>query len=217
MMSSPVSDRVVTLLAGSSVRCRQWAEQDVGPYYLAEAPTRRDVTEDRDGVALTLGLALSTSQGSPLAGDSVEIWHCDAGGRYSGYPPPASEGEPGSPGYLADRMFLRGKQTADESGRVEFRTIYPGWYPGRTVHVHLIARASGRVFTSQLYFPDALSEVVLALPPYRDRPGRDTTNDTDVIFPTGGDPAVLDVTPAEAGYLGVAHLHIPVNEGVAAD
>src|SRR6185312_15116723 len=101
---------------------------------------------------------------------SVEIWHCDASGRYSGFPPPeAASNGTGSPEYLKDRTFLRGRQDDDGYGRVEFRTIYPSWYPGRTVHIHVIARALGRVFTSQLYFDDPLSDSILARPPYNHR------------------------------------------------
>ena len=59
---------------------------------------------------------------------------------------------------------------------VEFRTIYPGWYPGRTVHIHLIVQVDERVLTSQLYFPEPVNDDVLSQPPYAERPGRDTTN-----------------------------------------
>jgi len=83
---------------------------------------------------------------------------------------------------------------------VEFLTIYPGWYPGRTVHIHLMVHVDDAVLTSQLYFPDEVSDQVLARAPYAERPGRDTTNATDEIFPTGGDPAVLDVGPADDGF-----------------
>jgi hypothetical protein len=97
---------------------------------------------------------------------------------------------------------------------VEFGTTYPGWYPGRTVHIHVIVHTPDAVFTSQLYFPDRISEAVFASPPYRDRPGRDTTNDTDVILPTGGEPAVLDVVPIERRYRAAICLVVPaVHDG----
>lgn len=210
MPAPSVTAPIAGLLAGTAVVCRQWAEQDLGPYYLHEAPNRRYVTEDRVGVALDLGLALADDDGAPLDSASVEIWHCDAHGRYSGFPPPDAAGAGSSLEYLKDRTFLRGRQGADGSGRVEFRTIYPGWYPGRTVHIHVIARALGRVFTSQLYFDDELSDFVLSQPPYSDRTGRDTINATDGIFPTGGAPAVLEIVPAADGYLAAARLHLPV-------
>ena len=82
---------------------------------------------------------------------------------------------------------------------VEFRTIYPGWYPGRTVHIHLIVAADDRVRISQLYFPEPVNADVLARPPYADRPGRDTTNATDTILPTGGDAAVSTSNPSVTG------------------
>jgi protocatechuate 3,4-dioxygenase beta subunit len=92
---------------------------------------------------------------------------------------------------------------------VEFRTIYPGWYPGRTVHIHLIIHTEEHVLTSQLYFPDETNNAVLALTPYMTRPGRDTTNDIDEIFATGGDPAVLDIVPTHDGYRAGICLALP--------
>ena len=111
--------------------------------------------------------------------------------------------------YVADQSFLRGRQVSDAEGMVEFLTIYPGWYPGRTVHIHLMVHTDDAVLTSQLYFPEEVSEEVLARLPYADRPGRDTTNDTDTIFATGGDPAVVDIVPVEDGYRAGICLVIP--------
>jgi hypothetical protein len=92
---------------------------------------------------------------------------------------------------------------------VEFRTIYPGWYPGRTVHVHLIDRTEGRVLTSQRYFPDATTDTVLTRQPYAGRPDRDTTNENDTIYPTGGQPAVLDLVATDHGYRAAICLELP--------
>jgi protocatechuate 3,4-dioxygenase beta subunit len=176
---------------------------------------RRDLIEDREGMSLRLGLRLFDGNGQPLTDGEVEVWHCDALGRYSGYPPPADEGEPVTEAaaprgvYLPGQTFLRGRQPTDEKGSVEFATIYPGWYPGRTVHIHVMAHAGGRAYTSQLYFPDEITDAVFARPPYRERPGRDTTNSTDEILPTGGEPAVLDLRPLGDGCLGASRLHLP--------
>lgn len=194
MTGLPVAPEITELLAHADV-CRLWAEQDEGPYHRDAHPDRRDVVEDRDGVALQLGLRLTADGGTPHRGAAVEIWHCDALGRYSGFPPPDSSGE-----YVPDETFLRGRQTTDAAGTVEFRTIYPGWYPGRTVHIHVIVRTADAVLTTQLYFPDEVTDTVLATPPYDERPGRDTTNDTDEILPTGGDAAMLDLEPVGEGY-----------------
>lgn len=212
---SPISAEIARLLVDGSVTCRQWTEQDLGPYFLPGQPVRRDITEDRPGVPLGLGLLLAEDDGSPVPGAAVGIWQCDAAGRYSGFPPPtpsapAPSRAPARPQYVRDGSFLRGRQTTDTAGIVEFRTIYPGWYPGRTVHIHLMVSSAGRVLISQLYFPEPLTDTVHARPPYNQRPGRDTTNDTDAIFPAGAEPAVLQLRATTDGYLGAVRLHLPV-------
>lgn len=203
----------------SILRCctesRLWAEQDEGPYHRDIRPVRRDIAEDRDGVVLQLGIRLTDDDGTPVPGAHVEIWHCDAMGRYSGFPPPepsdvvVTAHDAPRTEYVPDQTFLRGSQPVDPEGMVEFRTIYPGWYPGRTVHIHLMVHAAGAVLTSQLYFPETVTDHVFALAPYSERPGRDTTNSTDAIFPTGGDPAVLDIVPIGHGYRAAITLVLP--------
>jgi protocatechuate 3,4-dioxygenase beta subunit len=211
----PISEEIVSLLDSGSVTCRQWAEQDLGPYYLAGQPVRKDVTEGRPGVPLGLGLLLAENDGSPVRDGVVGIWQCDAAGHYSGFPPPtASTSAPGSPPanpeYVHGCSFLRGQQRTNSNGLVEFRTIYPGWYPGRTVHIHLIVNMAGRTLISQLYFPDPLTDTIHARRPYNQRPGRDTTNETDAIFPIGGEPAVLQLRATTDGHLGAARLQLPI-------
>lgn len=204
-MNRPAVSRTIraALDAGAST-CRAWPEQEEGPYHRAEPPVRRDVTEDAPGVALVLGIRLVDNQRAALTDATVEIWQCDALGRYSGFAPPAPATE-----YVADRMFLRGAQPTEEGGAVEFRTVYPGWYPGRTLHIHVRAHADGRTFTSQLYFPETINKQVLLRRPYAARPGRDTTNDTDTIAATGGGPALLDVTARRNGYVATTCLLVP--------
>jgi protocatechuate 3,4-dioxygenase beta subunit len=214
--TQPVSAEITALLTGGGAVCRSWSEQDEGPYHRDDQPSRRQITEDRNGLPLGLGLGLGTADGTPLRGGVVEIWHCDASGRYSGFPPPnpsavatATTAPRGM--YLAGQTFLRGTQVTDQAGMVEFRTIYPGWYPGRTVHIHVIVRTVGRAFTSQLYFPEAVTDEVFARSPYDERPERDTINATDEIFSSGGEPAVLDLTPTESAYLAAAWLRLPLD------
>ena len=209
----PVSTEIAQLLE-QSAPCTGWAEQDQGPYHRDNEPVRRDIAEDRPGVPLLLGVRLTSDDGRPLPSVAVDIWHCDALGRYSGFPPrdPAvvvTAATAPKAEYLPGETFLRGRQITDAAGAVEFRTIYPGWYPGRTVHIHMIVHSTSAIFTSQLYFPDLISDEVLATDPYRERPGRDTTNGTDTIFATGGTPAVLDITRSPNGYRAVICLVLP--------
>ncbi len=120
---------------------------------------------------------------TPLPGAVVEFWHCDADGDYSAYTdgaedPADDEG--------AGTTFLRGTQTANAEGIVEFATIYPGWYTGRAVHIHTrVHLGDATVVTTQLYFPDELNHAVFASAPYHG--DLDTTDGTDVL--AGGDPA----------------------------
>ena len=211
--TAAVDRELASMLARCTV-CRLWSEQDEGPYHRDTQPLRRDIVEDCEGVALQLGIRLIDVDGTPVLGADVEIWQCDPLGRYSGFPPPApsivvSATSAPRTEYLPDQMFLRGRQPTDAAGMVEFRTIYPGWYPGRTVHIHLKVHAGDAALTSQLYFPDALNDQVLASAPYAERPGRDTTNSIDEIFPTGGDPAVLDIDAVANGYRAAIGLVLP--------
>ena len=208
-----VSTALATMLEGCTV-WRAWAEQDEGPYHRDAQPERRDVVEDRVGAPLQLGIRLARHGHSPRERATVEIWQCDALGHYSGFPPPASAGVVTAAtalraAYLPDQTFLRGSQPTDEADMVEFRTIYPGWYPGRTVHIHLMVHDDTRVLTSQLYFPDEVTDEVLSRGPYAARPGRDTKNDSDEIFPTGGYPLVLDVVATADGYRAAICLELP--------
>lgn len=214
MTSSPVSRELASMLSTCAVS-RGWAEQDEGPYHREAQPERRDIVEDRIGTRLQLGIRLAEDDGRPAQEAVAEIWHCDALGRYSGFPPPGPATVPSAATaprgeYLPDDTFLRGRQAADDAGMVEFRTIYPSWYPGRTVHIHLMVHVAGQLLTSQLYFPDDVTDEVLASAPYAKRPGRDTTNDNDEIFPTGGNPAVLDVIPVHDGHRAAITLVLPV-------
>jgi protocatechuate 3,4-dioxygenase beta subunit len=161
--------------------CDPTPPQTQGPFWLDENPQRSDIRADpsdgttRPGVPLTLRLRVTRSDAAcaPAGGAQVDVWQCDAGGVYSD---DANTGEPGG-------RFLRGYQLADANGAVQFTTIYPGWYPGRTVHVHYRVRGAGGVdFTSQVYFDDTITDQVLANAPYADRGARDTTNADDAIF-----------------------------------
>ena len=210
----PITSALADLLGSTAVVCRQWAEQLEGPYRRGAQPQRRDLVEDRAGTPLRVGLLLADPAGVPITDGESEIWHCDAGGRYSGYPPPDDRAAPPNEAsaprteYLPDQTFLRGRQPTDAGGVVEFATIYPGWYPGRTVHIHVMAHTADRTYTSQLYFPEAVTDTVFGRAPYRDRPDRDTTNATDEIFPTGREPAVLELRAHRDGYLGAARLQL---------
>src|SRR5688572_868552 len=101
--------------------CRSWAEQEEGPYHRDTQPLRRDIVEGREGTPLQLGVRLVGDDGTAVREATVEIWHCDALGRYSGFPPPddssvATADTAPLERYLPDQTFLRGAQTTDVAG-----------------------------------------------------------------------------------------------------
>ncbi|HEY3310687.1 MAG TPA: intradiol ring-cleavage dioxygenase [Anaerolineales bacterium] len=180
-------------------------EATEGPYFVDEGLNRSDVRSDpasgvvKAGAPLTLGFNVSqvgANGCTPLEGARVEIWHCDAGGVYSDVADPRVN--------TKGQKFLRGYQLTDARGQANFMTIYPGWYPGRTVHIHfkVIQTGSGgsSVFTSQLFFEDALTDRVFAVEPYASRGQRDTLNNRDGIYK---DQLLLKVSETGSGYAGV--------------
>lgn len=156
-----------------------------GPYYVAENQVRSDIrTDSTTGVArqgtplvLTFNVSqVSASSCTPLQGATVEIWHCDAAGQYS---------DVSDPGFnTKGQNWLRGAQVTDANGVATFTTIYPGWYSGRAVHIHFKVHPDAtKVFTSQLFFDDKLSQQVFAQAPYASKGSTpDTLNSTDSIY-----------------------------------
>ena len=147
----------------------------------------------KPGERLALALMVNDVTGGqcrPLEGATVDVWQCDAQGIYSGV-------QDGRVGFnTVGQKFLRGVQTTNAKGLALFTTIYPGWYPGRTVHIHFKVRAKAPAgayeFTSQWYFDEALNEKILADARYAKPGRRDTTNATDGIYKnSGGDQLLL--------------------------
>lgn len=167
-----------------------------GPYYVDEhlrrSDIRRDTTTGRLSAGVPLTLEFVTSRVAvnacqPRGDVLIDVWQCDALGVYSDV-----QGNTGD--------FLRGAQVTDARGRAAFTTIYPGWYPGRAVHIHFKLRplnAGGQVtgeFTSQLFFPEEITDRVDALEPYRRQGRRTTLNAQDGIYRNGGNQLLLSLT-----------------------
>lgn len=177
-----------------------------GPYFVDERLNRSDIRSDpsdgsqRPGIPLSLTLRVSAVAGAhctPLRGAMVDVWHCDADGVYSDVADPSFN--------TSGRKFLRGYQLTNADGVVRFLTIYPGWYPGRAVHIHFKVRAkdaSGREqeLTSQLYFDNALTERIHAQPPYVRNGQRAPRNESDGIFRHGGRQLIVTAAQDGAGY-----------------
>ena len=177
-------------VASGAVKCVLTPEQTEGPYYIPNEKVRRNITEGRRGVPLMLrATVVDASTCKPIKGAAVDIWHCDAGGIYSGFGQGAS-----------NRTFMRGMQRTNLNGLALLKTIYPGWYQGRTVHIHVKVHVGGNVVhTGQLYFPDTLTDKVYRKAPYKARPGRTTRNANDFVYANGGKNSLLSMRSDGAG------------------
>jgi protocatechuate 3,4-dioxygenase beta subunit len=196
LAGAPASQSIAAALPGAKV-CILTPQAVEGPFYFDPKLVRADITEGKPGVPLKLTLQVveATKDCARLEGARVDVWHSDGLGVYSGY----ARQETGS---TRGETFLRGTQFTDADGQVRFATIYPGWYPGRTPHIHFkVFLDAVSLVTGQLYFPDPVTEHVYAtLPPYRERQAeRDTFNATDGIFRGQGGSDTLVSLKEEGG------------------
>ncbi|MEU9335746.1 intradiol ring-cleavage dioxygenase [Streptomyces sp. NPDC048290] len=164
-----------------------------GPYHLEGALVRADIGEGKEGVPLRVALTVVDADSCvPLPDAMVELWHCDALGEYSGFV--GGNGHDGPD----DGRFLRGAQRADARGAVEFATVYPGWYGDRCVHIHVKVHTGvtetgdgsfeggQELHTGQLFFAEATTRAVAALPVYAANTGARTALDDDQFYDGGG-------------------------------
>jgi protocatechuate 3,4-dioxygenase beta subunit len=215
--STPGEAAAATATAGatstpppSALSCVVSPEMTEGPYFVDELLNRSDIRSDpadgsvSEGVPLRLVLNVYQVEGdtcTPLSGVVVDVWHCDATGLYSDVSANATIGQ----------KFLRGYQLTDENGVAEFTTIYPGWYMGRTVHIHVKVRTDpeseqGHEFTSQLFFDESITDQVYENAAYSGRGDPDTPNASDSIFQAGGDQMLLNLTREGDAYVGTLRL-----------
>jgi protocatechuate 3,4-dioxygenase beta subunit len=225
---------------------RLTAETTEGPYYIDADKIRRDVTEDREGIPLVLRVKVIDSDTCrPLKHAAVDIWHCDALGIYSGYED-ASQGGPGGPGGPGtgaptgtptdaptgppggggpgkteptdDNRYLRGTWLTDRHGYVEFRTVFPGWYRGRAVHIHTKVHVGGKLtetgyegghtcHTGQFFFDEAAVLASAEVAPYSTNTTERTTLTEDTIYDQNG---------LSGGLLGLRYKKDRIARGVVA-
>jgi uncharacterized protein (TIGR03437 family) len=202
--------------AASSFTCATSPTATEGPYWVDEMLNRSDIRTDptdgsiRPGVPLTLNInvhEVGSAGCGLLSGAHVDIWHCEAAaGLYS------DEAANNTVG----KKYLRGYQVTDDNGSVQFTTIYPGWYSGRTVHIHVRIRTYNDTqvydeFTSQVFFDDTITDTVFTQAPYNQRKARDTRNATDMVLQgmANSTQMFLNLTANASGY--TASIDIGVN------
>ncbi len=177
-----------TTAPAASADCVLMPELTEGPYYLDLDLVRSDITEGRSGLPLDLRVNVVDADAcEPIEGAAVDVWHCDAEGAYSGVQ--GAEGE----------TFCRGVQLTDSEGVAEFRTVFPGWYTGRAVHIHIKVSADGdQTHTGQLFFDPETLSAVYATEPYAARGEPDQPNESDGIYQQSGGVTVLAVTVGDS-------------------
>jgi protocatechuate 3,4-dioxygenase beta subunit len=202
-------------LASASATCVVAPDVTQGPYWIDTGLERSDIRADGDGTDLQAGVLLTltidvlnvdacTAGGTgALSGAQVDIWHANATGMYSGV---TGQGDSRNVDTRAN-TWLRGYQVTGSDGRVTFTTVYPGWYSGRTPHIHLRVRVGGTSYSvTQLFFAESVNAAVYATSAYARSRTRDTSNAADSIYGEEEDEGNVLLVPltgsAAAGYAG---------------
>jgi protocatechuate 3,4-dioxygenase beta subunit len=174
---SAVTTTPTTTGGTTAAACAVTPSETIGPYPSLTDMIRSDIREDRSGTPLALTLTVNNTNNAcgPLAGATVDIWQCDAEGRYSQYSQGGFDGRAST--------FLRGMQTTDANGRVTFTTVYPGWYQGRATHIHVEVLVNGRsVKVTQIGFPESVNAEAYRSGVYAARGQNPTSNTGDMVF-----------------------------------
>ncbi len=169
-----------------------------GPCYLG-VNEREDIAEGETGLPMQLCLQLVDEDCNPLSGYLIEVWHCNSDGLYSGDTSDSDVDDTSTwaGSFCTDNdskalasTWFRGEQTTDSSGRVNFKTCFPGWYSGRTIHIHFRVRNGGGDYVvSQFCFSDSFCETICTTHElYSDRGEQDTplSGGRDTVFPSSG-------------------------------
>jgi protocatechuate 3,4-dioxygenase beta subunit len=226
------TDSANSTATGAEVCYQLTSETTEGPYYIDADKIRRDITEDKEGIPLTLTLKVIDSDTcKPIANAAVDVWHCDALGLYSGYEsfsggggggapsgaptdapsgtptdvpsgrptgePPSGGGGGGHEEPTSDTRYLRGTWKTDKKGFVTFKTIFPGWYQGRCVHIHTKVHVDGdwtdagyeggnTCHTGQFFFDEESVLAAAEVAPYSTSTTERTTLDEDTIYDGSG-------------------------------
>ena len=207
-------------LSHTSMRLSGTPQQIEGPYFVDQMPNRSDIRSDtsdgsrKDGIPLHLIFHVydvDNGQCVPLSGAKVDIWHTDSQGIYSAVNDMGTSG----------KNFLRGYQVTSSNGTVEFSTIYPGWYEGRTIHIHDKVRmfnGSKTIleWTSQLYFNNSMNQLIHKQSPYSNHGPPQTANEQDILYNSGsvdglvdrtsGEHLIVNLTKDGSGYVGETNI-----------
>ena len=214
------SSAVTVTVTGTTAACSETLEGEEGPYFVDDSATgynrsnilsNLDGSDTQTGVPFTLTLYVYDSENSCSAMQNVQIdiWHCNASGVYS-----AESSES-----TTSQSWLRGYQLTDSYGMVQFTTIIPGWYQGRTTHIHLRLRSTydssstGGTNTMQLFFDQTLIDTLdTTVSPYSSEGENSTTNASDRVYSQQENGTTLMTLSGStaAGYTATAKVYLPI-------
>ena len=186
----------------------------LGPCYFADS-TGEDISLGLSGLPMQLCLRLVDSNCNPLTGYKIEIWHSDIRGVYSGDTSESSDASSfagnfctGGDSAAENSTWYRGLLSTDSNGRVNFKTHFPGWYSGRTIHIHfaVVDSYNNRQLISQLCFTDDFADYICTNHGlYSGRGVQDTPLARDNVFPSDYEDFVLSTEQNEDGTLLAYH------------
>jgi protocatechuate 3,4-dioxygenase beta subunit len=172
---------IIIPIQAQAATCTATPSGTEGPYYLSGMPVRSNITETEAGIKTTLTFTVVDSKCKAVKGATVDVWHANMNGEYSGV-----DGNSGT--------YLRGSQVTNSKGVVTFTTIFPGWYPARTMHIHVMVwKAGQKVLTTQFFGSDKDVSKVYSMAPYATRGQKAVNNTRDGIY-QGYGTAVSTVT-----------------------
>lgn len=186
----------------SRPNCIVTAVQTLGPCHVNDVPEREDVSEGKVGMPMRMAVRIvHAADCRPIENADVEIWHTDHRGIYSGRE--AAEMCTSGDAEALSGLAFRGRQLTNSDGQATFLTVYPGWYHGRTSHIHCRILVAGKeLLVSQLYFDDTLNDIVYDQhPDYVGRPARETRNSDDGIIPADAADHIFDFEKLDGGVL----------------
>lgn len=210
----------VNITVTAATACGETLEGEEGPYFVDDSASgynrssilsNMDGTDTQEGVPLTLTLYVFDSERScsAMEGVQVDIWHCNAQGVYSAESSESTVGQ----------SWLRGYLITDANGKVQFTTIIPGWYSGRTTHIHLRLRSSydssddSGSNTMQLFFDQTLIDTLAtSVAPYSSEGTNPTTNASDRVYSQqeNGTTLMTLTGSTSAGYTASFNIYLPI-------
>ncbi|MDO5978903.1 intradiol ring-cleavage dioxygenase [Flavivirga spongiicola] len=173
--------------------CAPSPSETAGPFPIKTPAdlVRENIVGNKTGVPLLINFTIqnTNSNCTPLQNAIVDIWQCDAKGNYSEYSGQLD-------GNFTSEHFLRGRQTTDTNGKASFISIYPGWYPGRTPHLHVEIKSNSgsSLLITQVSFPENVSNTVYATTEYKGIADTNNLNDGIVGAANLADSVTGDTT-----------------------